>query len=186
MFDVTARSSYKNVPNWHRDITRVCPDIPMVLAGNKVEVENRKVKKKQITFHKKVKCHYYDISVKTKFNFEKPFLKLARKLSGDDTLQFVVPVPSLQNLCSRALIVNLSKENVLETIDWFHHLYSGDAHLLLPCFQLIQEENMLADIDFLSKLVDMSKADLSLWDKDKDKTALSLWDVLKQHISFSP
>ena len=37
MFDVTARVTYKNVPNWHRDLVRVCENIPMVLCGNKVK-----------------------------------------------------------------------------------------------------------------------------------------------------
>ena len=36
MFDVTSRTTYKNAPTWHRDITRVCEDIPIVLCGNKV------------------------------------------------------------------------------------------------------------------------------------------------------
>ena len=36
MFDVTSRITYKNVPNWHRDIVRVCENIPIVLVGNKV------------------------------------------------------------------------------------------------------------------------------------------------------
>ena len=53
MFDVTARVTYKNVPNWHRDLTRVCENIPIVLCGNKVDVKDRKVKAKTITFHRK-------------------------------------------------------------------------------------------------------------------------------------
>merc|ERR1712196_604514 len=53
MFDVTSRITYKNVPNWHRDLTRVCENIPIVLTGNKVEIKDRKVKAKQITFHRK-------------------------------------------------------------------------------------------------------------------------------------
>jgi GTPase SAR1 family protein len=28
--------TYKNVPNWHSDLTRVCGNIPIVLCGNKV------------------------------------------------------------------------------------------------------------------------------------------------------
>ena len=35
MFDVTSRITYKSVPNWHRDLTRVCENIPIVLVGNK-------------------------------------------------------------------------------------------------------------------------------------------------------
>ena len=53
MFDVTSRVTYKNVPNWHRDLTRVCENVPIVLCGNKVDIKDRKVKAKIITFHRK-------------------------------------------------------------------------------------------------------------------------------------
>jgi len=95
MFDVTSRITYKNVPNWHRDLTRVCENIPIVLTGNKVEIKDRKVKAKQITFHRKKNLQYYDISAKSNYNFEKPFLWLARKLSGVNSLQ-LVESPALQ------------------------------------------------------------------------------------------
>jgi len=88
MFDVTSRISYKNVPTWHRDLERVCEHVPMVLVGNKVDVKDRKVKAKAIQFHRKKNLAYYDISAKSNYNFEKPFLYLARKLSGDPTLEF--------------------------------------------------------------------------------------------------
>ncbi|KAI8814395.1 P-loop containing nucleoside triphosphate hydrolase protein [Cladochytrium replicatum] len=89
MFDVTARITYKNVPNWHRDLTRVCENIPIVLCGNKVDIKERKVKAKAITFHRKRNLQYYDISAKSNYNFEKPFLWLARRLVGNQTLDFV-------------------------------------------------------------------------------------------------
>jgi len=89
MFDVTSRTTYKNVPNWHRDLVRVCENIPIVLCGNKVDVKDRKVKPKQITFHRKKNLQYYDISAKSNYNFEKPYLWLARKLVGDPNLTFV-------------------------------------------------------------------------------------------------
>ena len=89
MFDVTSRITYKNVPNWHRDLTRVCENIPIVLVGNKVDVKDRKVKAKMITFHRRKNLAYYDISAKSNYNFEKPFLYLARKLTGDQSLDFV-------------------------------------------------------------------------------------------------
>jgi len=89
MFDVTSRITYKNVPNWHRDLVRVCENIPIVLTGNKVDVKERKVKAKAITFHRKKNLQYYDISAKSNYNFEKPFLWLARKLTGNPSLDFV-------------------------------------------------------------------------------------------------
>ena len=59
MFDVTARVTYKNVPNWHRDLIRVCENIPIVLCGNKVDIKDRKVKAKAITFHRKKNLQVY-------------------------------------------------------------------------------------------------------------------------------
>lgn len=94
MFDVTSRVTYKNVPNWHRDLVRVCDNIPIVLCGNKVDVKDRKVKAKAIVFHRKKNLQYYDISAKSNYNFEKPFLYLARKLTGDSTLEFIA-MPAL-------------------------------------------------------------------------------------------
>lgn len=95
MFDVTSRVTYKNVHNWHRDLVRVCEGIPIVLCGNKVDVKDRKVKAKTITFHRKKNLQYYDISAKSNYNFEKPFLWLARKLVGDANLEFV-EMPALE------------------------------------------------------------------------------------------
>ena len=89
MFDVTSRITYKNVPNWHRDLVRVCENVPIVLTGNKVDVKERKVKAKTITFHRKKNLQYYDISAKSNYNFEKPFLWLARKLTGNPDMEFV-------------------------------------------------------------------------------------------------
>ena len=89
MFDVTSRITYKNVPNWHRDLERVCENIPIVLCGNKVDVKERKVKTGAVTFHRKKNLQYFEISAKSNYNFEQPFLWLARKLVGNPTLEFV-------------------------------------------------------------------------------------------------
>ena len=70
----------------------MCENIPIVLTGNKVDVKERKVKAKAITFHRKKNLQYYDISAKSNYNFEKPFLWLARKLTGNSGLEFVAEV----------------------------------------------------------------------------------------------
>ena len=67
----------------------MCEGIPIVLCGNKVDVKNRQVKPKQVTFHRKKNLQYHEISAKSNYNFEKPFLYLAKKLTGDPTLHFV-------------------------------------------------------------------------------------------------
>ena len=53
MFDVTSRITYKNIPKWHKDLTRIVENIPIVLIGNKVDQRDRIVKARQITFHRK-------------------------------------------------------------------------------------------------------------------------------------
>jgi len=85
MFDLTSRVSHRNISNWHSDLTRMCENIPIVIGGNKFELEEHK----KITFHRKKNLQYYDMSAKLNYNLEKPFLYLIRKLSGDHTLCFV-------------------------------------------------------------------------------------------------
>ena len=102
MFDVTARVAYKNVPNWHRDLVQVCENILIVLWGNKVDIKDRKVKAKSTVFHQKKNLQDYDISAKSSYNFEKPFLWLARKLIGDPNLEFV----SMHALAAREVVMN--------------------------------------------------------------------------------
>ena len=95
MFDVTARITYKNVSMWYHDVVRKCKNIPIVLCGNKVDVKDRKVKPAAITFHRKKNLQYYDISAKSNYNFKKPFLWLARALTGDSNLEFAA-MPALR------------------------------------------------------------------------------------------
>jgi hypothetical protein len=73
----------------NRDLIRICREISTVLCGNKVDVEDRILRAKSIKFHRKHNLQYYGISARSNFNFEKPFLWLARRLTGNDNLEFV-------------------------------------------------------------------------------------------------
>lgn len=45
IFDVSSRITFKNVPRWYKDLINIMKaDIPIVLLGNKVDLEDRKVK----------------------------------------------------------------------------------------------------------------------------------------------
>jgi GTP-binding nuclear protein Ran len=83
------------VPSWHRDRLPVCENTPIVLCGNKVDIKDRKVKAKSIVFHRKKNLQYHDISARSDYNFEKPFLWLARTLIGDPDLSLspCLPLP---------------------------------------------------------------------------------------------
>jgi GTP-binding nuclear protein Ran len=58
------------------------------------------VRSSQVTFHRKKNLQYYEISAKSNYNYEKPFIYLARKLTGDPNLAFVeeiaLPPPEVQ------------------------------------------------------------------------------------------
>ena len=92
MFDLTSRTTYQNVPKWHKDLTKICEKIPIVLVGNKVDVKDRKLKARQINYHRKKNLQYYDISAKSNYQYEKPFLWILRKLVGDENLNLTQPV----------------------------------------------------------------------------------------------
>ena len=86
MFDVNSRITYRHVPLWYRDLTRVCGVIPVVLAGNKIDVQDRQVKPKQVVFHRRKNLQYYDISARSNTNIERSFVYLMRKVTGDAKL----------------------------------------------------------------------------------------------------
>ncbi len=92
MFDVGSRLSYNQLGQYVKDVKRVCPDIPMVMCGNKVDIQNRKVKMSDITPPQKTGIPYYDISVMSNYQFDKPWLWLARKLTGKNDLVFTLTV----------------------------------------------------------------------------------------------
>lgn len=94
MFDVTSKATYKSVSNWHKDILSVCGNIALVLCGNKGDMKDESNKGRTIVPRKMRGLKYFEISTKTHYNFEKPFLWFARKLIGDPELEFVT-MPAL-------------------------------------------------------------------------------------------
>ena len=114
MFDLSSRQTYKNVPKWHKDLTKICENIPIVLVGNKADVKERKLKARQITFHRKRNLQYYDISAKSNYQYEKPFIWILRQLTGDNNL-YLIEAPILQKpefLMDQTLIDELNKEHM--------------------------------------------------------------------------
>lgn len=65
MFDLTGRETLKSVNKWQHDIRKICPDIPIVLVGNKCDSEEVKIKPDQIKRYCGEKMKYVEISCKT-------------------------------------------------------------------------------------------------------------------------
>ena len=78
MFSVTSRISYKNLNFWKSKIGN--KNIPIVVCGNNACGKDRIVKPDDIDYHRINKLQYYDISVKSVYQLEKPFIYLAKKL----------------------------------------------------------------------------------------------------------
>jgi GTP-binding nuclear protein Ran len=91
-FDVTSVESYRSVAKWHSDLVRLCPNIPVVLVGNKIDVRERKIPVKRVCFHRKHDMTYCEISAKGNYQVELPLLSLARQLLDAPDLQFTTPL----------------------------------------------------------------------------------------------
>jgi len=87
MFEVVTRKSYKNIPIWYKEIKKHA-DVPVTLIANKVDCQQRKLKREHIMFHRTRNIMYYDVSVKANYQIEKPFLYLMRKLMNEVSLTF--------------------------------------------------------------------------------------------------
>lgn len=66
---------------WHRDLTRVCENIPIIVVGNKVDLKERKLKPKQIVFPPKKNLKYIEISVQLNFNINSIFDYLIKRMT---------------------------------------------------------------------------------------------------------
>lgn len=73
----------------------MCPNIPVVICGNKVDHVDRKVQPKAITFPRRKGLPYYDVSVKANYNIEKPLLWILRELLDDPNLEFTEQIALL-------------------------------------------------------------------------------------------
>ncbi len=92
MFDLTSRITYKNSKNWINDVKKTCPDIPIVVCGNKTDIPDKKVNGRIDAIDIPNVIKYYSVSAKSNYNFEKPWLALAKKLTGHEDLEFIEKV----------------------------------------------------------------------------------------------
>lgn len=93
-FDLTARVTFSHVPSWIQKVKNIIRDttvrmIPICVVGNKADLSrDRKVDAIRIRKGIPKGCEYYDMSAKSNYNFEKPFLYLVRELLGRPEITF--------------------------------------------------------------------------------------------------
>jgi GTP-binding nuclear protein Ran len=96
-FDLTSRLSYRSINSSYSDIRKYClNEIPVLLVGNKVD--EVRLRPKYLTFHRKHKLDYIEMSALTNYNIEKPFEYIIRKLLGDPNTRVTCRHPPLPPL----------------------------------------------------------------------------------------
>ncbi len=83
-FDVHSRESYKSLQGRINDFKKVNSTAKCVIVGTKVDVPERKVKASKVRLE--LGMEYIDMSSKSNYNFEKPFLTLLVQITGHEDL----------------------------------------------------------------------------------------------------
>ena len=79
MFDVTSPQSLLKLPGWVSSIKKsVKKSIPMIILGNKIDLERQVEKDEADDLAKRLSCEYLETSAKTGENVEIAFEKIAR------------------------------------------------------------------------------------------------------------
>jgi GTP-binding nuclear protein Ran len=76
IFDLTSTESYRSLNKWYKMVKNIIPDVPIVICGNKSDSSNRKIHHMKLP----TSIKYYDISVKSCYNLDKPMIYLIEKL----------------------------------------------------------------------------------------------------------
>ncbi|MFX1535186.1 MAG: Rab family GTPase [Promethearchaeota archaeon] len=85
VFDITQIRTFEAVGRWLEELSDSIPDdIPKILIGNKIDLENREVAKEQAEkFAKKEEMLFYETSALTGANVKKIFKELTRLILID-------------------------------------------------------------------------------------------------------
>lgn len=78
MYDSQSMLSFKNVTSWINDFANRCPNSPIVICANKIDINPSKIQTSGLL-----------ISVKNSSNIKDPFLELFRLIMKNETLIFV-------------------------------------------------------------------------------------------------
>jgi GTP-binding nuclear protein Ran len=92
VLDVSSRASINTLPNWQRDVARVCEGVPIVVVGNKLDSIDRPLPPAVTAYCQRKGVEYVEVSRSLKDALMMPFLMLARILFHDPSLA-LIPAP---------------------------------------------------------------------------------------------
>ncbi|MFW9878680.1 MAG: Rab family GTPase [Candidatus Thorarchaeota archaeon] len=84
VFDVTSSQTLLKIPGWVSSIKKtVKKTIPMLLLGNKIDLEREVDQEEAMDLAKRLNCEYMETSAKTGINVESAFEKIAKACLED-------------------------------------------------------------------------------------------------------
>ncbi|MEM3526476.1 MAG: ArgE/DapE family deacylase [Candidatus Jordarchaeaceae archaeon] len=84
VFNLTDMKSFKNVPNWRKELFNVCGDVPIIIIGNKNDLASERVVSQQEAekLARSLGAPYIETSAKTGDKVNMAFQIIARRLLG--------------------------------------------------------------------------------------------------------
>ena len=83
VYDTGFRLSHKNLLYWNRDIDRVNDNIPKIVFENKIDLPSEPIDDEKLPYN------YYKTTSREEYDFNIPFLDLAKMLTGYEDLFFL-------------------------------------------------------------------------------------------------
>ncbi|VIO86226.1 Uncharacterized protein BM_BM10915 [Brugia malayi] len=148
VYDITNRWSFDGIRRWLAEIDECfqhAPGVPKILIGNRLHLEfNRAVPRREAEcFARKRNMQYFEISTLAYFNVHESITELARLVisrNGMHRLWKCAQVASLQDLCCRAIIKNISNVHAID-------------RLLLPLFLQLKVRSFASGADLCMRSV---------------------------------
>ncbi|HMF34456.1 MAG TPA: GTP-binding protein [Candidatus Lokiarchaeia archaeon] len=78
VYDVTSQESLLKIPGWVSSIKKAVGNIPMILIGNKIDLERKVTYEEGKELADRLGCEYIETSAKTGEGVEEGFLAIAR------------------------------------------------------------------------------------------------------------
>ena len=109
VYDITNKWSFNGLNRWLQEVREHAPGIPMILMGNRLHLAfKRQISEQEAEkFSHKHNMSFFEVSPLCNFNVRESFAELARVVlqrHGMDCLWRHCVVPSLQELCCRAIV----------------------------------------------------------------------------------
>ncbi|KAL3981759.1 Ras family protein [Acanthocheilonema viteae] len=145
VYDITNRWSFDGIRRWLAEIDEHAPGVPRILIGNRLHLEfNRAVPRREAEyFARKRNMQYFEISTLAYFNVHESITELARLVISRNGMHWLwksSQVASLQDLCCRAIVKNISNVHAID-------------RLLLPTFLQLKVRSFASGADLCMRSI---------------------------------